>query len=70
MIDTIKIRRLLIKASKNPTPKIIEKLEPLILDLCDAYDKQPNVMEVLDTNQQSLNNTFNFIKSIRGQLDG
>jgi hypothetical protein len=66
MIDTIKIRRLLIKASKTPNAKNVEKLTDLVLDLCDAYDKQPNVLEVIDKNQASLDNTFNFIKSIRG----
>ena len=70
MIDTIKIRRLLIKALKNPTPKNIEKLEPLVLDLCDAYDKQPDVLEVLDKNQSSLDRTFSFIKDLGDRVNG
>jgi hypothetical protein len=67
MINTTEIRKLMRKASQKPSQKNIDKLVGLVYDLCDNYDdNEPKVLDILHKNQESIETTFSFIKSLRG----
>jgi hypothetical protein len=67
MINTTEIRKLMRKASRKPSQKNIDKLVGLVYDLCDKYDDdEPKVLDIIHKNQESIENTFSFIKSLRG----
>jgi hypothetical protein len=67
MINTTEIRKLMRKASRKPSQKNIDKLVGLVYDLCDKYDdEEPKVLDIIHKNQESIETTFSFIKSLRG----
>jgi hypothetical protein len=67
MTNTTEIRKLMRKASNKPSQKNIDRLVGLVYDLCDKYDAdEPKVLDILHKNQESIETTFSFIKSLRG----
>lgn len=66
MINTTEIRRLLIKIAKKPSKKGVDKLAILVSELCDDFDsKEPGVLDIIKKNQDSIETTFGFIKSLQ-----
>ena len=64
MIDTTEIRKLLLNLSSKKGRK---KLTALVSELCDDYDKkEPGVLDIIKKNQDSIETTFSFIKSLQG----
>lgn len=70
MTNTTEIRKLMLKVASKPSRKNLGKLICLVSDLCDDYDKQPDVLDVINKNQESIQNTFSFITTLRGQING
>ena len=67
MINTTEIRRLMSKAARKPSQKNVDKLVSLVSELCSKYDdEEPNVLDIIHKNQESIQTTFSFIKSLRG----
>jgi hypothetical protein len=67
MVNTTEIRRLMSKAARKPSQKNVDKLVSLVSELCNKYDdEEPNVLDIIHKNQESIQTTFSFIKSLRG----
>lgn len=67
MINTTEIRSLLITVRSKPSKKNVDKLAILVSELCNAYDKEPGVLDIIHKNQESIETTFSFIKSLQGK---
>jgi hypothetical protein len=67
MVNTTEIRRLMSKAARKPSQKNVDKLVSLVSELCNKYDdEEPSVLDIIHKNQESIQTTFSFIKSLRG----
>jgi len=66
MVDTTEIRRLLKKVTDKSSGKSADRLVCLVSELCTKYDEEPGVLEIIHKNQESIETTFSFIKSLRG----
>ena len=55
------------KAARKPSQKNVDKLVSLVSELCNKYDdEEPSVLDIIHKNQESIQTTFSFIKSLRG----
>ena len=66
MINTTEIRKAMSKATQKPSQKNVDKLVCLVSELCNKYDEEPTVLDIIHKNQESIETTFSFIKSLRG----
>lgn len=68
MIDTNNIRRQLLKVSRAATDERVDRLAEDVMSLCDAYDELNSMERIIAVGEQSLNNSFQMIESLRKSL--
>ena len=68
MIDTNNIRRQLLKVSRAATDERVDRLAEDVMSLCDAYDELNSMERIIAVGEQSLNNSFKMIESLRKSL--
>ena len=56
------------KVSRAATDERVDRLAEDVMSLCDAYDELNSMERIIAVGEQSLNNSFKMIESLRKSL--
>jgi hypothetical protein len=67
-IDTKTIRHSLLKITQKYSDKRMAALSNDVMNLCDAYDEITNLSTVISAGNESLQQSFNMLETLRKSL--